>query len=189
MPPTKSTLLIVLTLASQLLLGGLAVSASAAEGEDPPPPHRCDAECKADLERARTATEKYRDVTVAMADGFVPVSPCEPDQGIHYANFARLNTPEVDVRYPEVLLYLPEAGNGRRLVGIEHVKSDDDQNLDTDDDRPSLYGQPFTGPMIGHDEPLHLTPKHFELHVWLYSDHSKSGIFAQHNSSLSCPEG
>jgi hypothetical protein len=31
----------------------------------------CDAHCRADLERARQATEKYRDVAAATLDGFV----------------------------------------------------------------------------------------------------------------------
>lgn len=161
-------------------LGG-PVHASAA------PPARCDAGCQADLDAARAATEKYRDVTVALADGFVPFTGCEDGQGIHYANMARASTPEVDVRYPEILLYLPTSDLGRRLVGIEYAKVDDDQDLSTDDDRPTLFDRPFVGPMIGHDEPLHAEPKHFELHVWLYSSASRNGMFAQVNESLECP--
>lgn len=148
----------------------------------------CGASCQASLATAREASQKYQDVKVALAEGFVPFSECIEGQGVHFVNIARLTTPEVDVRYPEILLYLPAGETDYQLVGIEHVKVDDDQDLATDDDRPTLYDQPFIGPMVGHDEPLHAEPKHFERHVWLYSSKWLDGMFVQHNEAVSCPD-
>lgn len=156
-------------------------------GASPSPDQGCDVACQRDLARARAATAKYQDVAVALAHGFVPVPHlpmCVEGQGIHFVNALRLADP-VAVAEPELLLYLPDGNGGLRLVGIEHAKIDRDQNLATDDDRPELYGQQFHGPMLGHD-PLHAEPKHFELHVWLWSEHP-TGVFAQENPALSCP--
>lgn len=152
---------------------------------EPPPDRKCDAACRADLDRAREASAKYQNVSVAVAEGFVPVSPCEEGQGVHFVNHARFDE-ALSVIEPELLLYLPDNVGRLRLVGIEHAKPDDDGDLSTDEDRPTLYGRRFNGPMLGHD-PLHATPPHYDLHVWLWSDHP-TGIFAQHNPTLSCPE-
>jgi hypothetical protein len=63
------------------------------------------------------------------------------------------------------------------------MRVDADGSLATDDDRPSIFGQPFDGPMPGHNPAM---PVHYDLHVWLSAD-NPSGLFAQFNPSLSCP--
>lgn len=132
----------------------------------------------------RQATAKYHDVNVALADGYVPVSPCEASpagtMGIHYLKPELLGQP-IDLRRPPLLLYLPTA-DGPQLIGVEYFKADADQNLATDGDRPSLLGQPFDGPMPGHDEHM---PIHYDLHVWVWR-HNPSGMFAVWNPALSC---
>jgi hypothetical protein len=50
-------------------------------------------------------------------------------------------------------------------------KVDDDQNLATDGDRPSVFGLPFDGPMEGHNA---FMPRHYDLHVWIWH-HNPSG--------------
>lgn len=173
------------TPAAQAAFGApVAVAHQGHSWGEPPPDRKCGSACRADLERARLASAKYRDIVVALADGFVPVSPCEEGQGVHLLNLARFDA-ALSVTEPELLLYLPDSAGRLRLVGIEHAKPDDDGDLSTDHDRPALYGRPFDGPMLGHD-PLHATPAHYDLHVWLWSDHP-TGIFAKHNPALSCP--
>lgn len=147
------------------------------------PDRGCDALCRADLDRAKAASAKYQDASVALADGFVPLSPCEDGQGIHFAHPGRAGDGTLDVTEPEVLLYLPTTDGGLRLAGIEHFLPDADGRLDTDDDRPELYRHPFDGPMPGHAPGQ---PVHFDLHVWLWSEHP-TGIFAQHNPTVHCP--
>ena len=60
---------------------------------------------------------------------------------------------------------------------------DADQDLDTNDDQPSLFEMPFDGPMLGHEPGM---PKHYDLHVWLYK-HNPAGIFAAYNPRVECP--
>jgi hypothetical protein len=132
----------------------------------------------------RSATAKYHDVNVALADGYIPVSPCEASpagmMGIHYLNPALVGGP-IDPLHPQLLLYLPTA-DGLELVGVEYFRPDADQNLSTSSDRPSLLGQPFNGPMVGHNPQM---PIHYDLHVWLWK-HNPAGMFAIWNPALSC---
>ena len=61
---------------------------------------------------------------------------------------------------------------------------DKDQNLATDDDRPSLFGVPFDGPMLGHEPGM---PIHYDLHAWLWKKNPK-GKFARWNPTVgTCP--
>src|SRR4029077_15772950 len=43
------------------------------------------------LEAAKEATRKYKDVNVAVADGFVQVTPDVPGEGFHYLNPTRVD--------------------------------------------------------------------------------------------------
>ena len=68
----------------------------------------------------------------------------------------------------------------RHLVGVEFFSADGVPG--TDDDRPSLFGQPFDGPMPGH---FPGQPDHYDLHVWLWR-FNPAGMFAQFNPRVSC---
>lgn len=52
---------------------------------------------------------------------------------------------------------LSAATGSRRLVASEWIVVDKDQDLATDDDRPSLFGVPFNGPMRGHEPGMPIT--------------------------------
>jgi len=103
--------------------------------------------------------------------------------GYRYVNPALLMVPAVDARQPEILLYVPKANGKRELVGVEYFKVDEDQDLATDSDRSSLFGQPFDGSMLGHAPGM---PVHYDLHVWLWRD-NPNGLFEAWNPSVVCP--
>jgi hypothetical protein len=127
----------------------------------------------------------YQDVEVAEMAGFVPVSACtvsdEGGMGVHYLNPVRA-AEAPDATKPAILLYAPTSTGGMRLLGAEWFQADADQDLSTDADRPSLFNQPFNGPMVGHDP---MMPVHYDLHVWLY-DSNPAGVFAPWNPSVHC---
>ena len=163
-----------------IALAALLVTVGAAfvqAGNGPLPP---------ELQAVRAATAKYNDVKVALADGYVPASPCEasPDgtMGIHYFNPA-LGGPGVDPLHPEVLLYLPNGKGAVKLVGLEYFQADADQDTSTSGDRPFLFGQGFQGPMDGHNPQM---PIHYDLHVWVH-EANPGGVFAQWNPAINCP--
>ena len=114
---------------------------------------------------------------------------CESDpkyggMGIHYANQALSDDGNaLDPLRPEVLVYQIGENGEPRLGALEYFTVDADQDLATDDDRPSLFGVPFDGPMLGHTPGM---PIHYDLHVWLYKP-NPAGIFAAWNPRVHCP--
>jgi hypothetical protein len=84
----------------------------------------------AQLEKARRATEKYRDVSVAEADGFRAIGPEVPGMGIHYVHVAGPPQPGAgsgpsgfDVEHPQILLYEKDSAShaGYALVGVSYL--------------------------------------------------------------------
>jgi hypothetical protein len=71
------------------------------------------------LEEARDATEKYRDVSVALAHGYVQVTQDIPGIAAHFANTSLIDG-EFDHRAPEVLLY-ERTSDGWELVGLSYL--------------------------------------------------------------------
>jgi hypothetical protein len=142
----------------------------------------CSLECLKQLAAARAATAKYHLESRALADGYVPVSPCVAvpglgAMGIHYANFSLMDG-RVDPARPELLLYLPDQNGRRQLVGVEYFVPAAAVTT-----APTLFGKTFDGPMPGHGPG---EPVHYDLHVWLWS-HNPAGMFAQFNPKLTCP--
>jgi hypothetical protein len=184
----RAGLLTVLGLAIAVAALGAQVASSGAhpghEHADAPAP---DGQ-KHELRRARAATRKFRDIRVARAAGYTESSgECAEDpkyggMGLHYANPEYLEDGTLDVTKPEVLVYEPTPSGKLRLGAVEYFQADADQDLDTDDDRPSLFGLPFDGPMHGHEPGM---PKHYDLHVWLYR-HNPAGLFAAWNPRVDC---
>jgi hypothetical protein len=142
-----------------------------------------------ELQAAKAATARYHSFAQAQAHGYtVAGEPCvaEPGlgaMGIHAVNPALIADSAIDPAQPELLLYLPKANGKLALIGVEYFKVDADQDLTTDDDRPSVFGHPFDGPMPGHNPTM---PIHYDLHVWFWAD-NPAGMFAPFNPNLSCP--
>lgn len=132
-----------------------------------------------DLAAVRAATTRYRDVNVAIADGYMPTDTCldRPGSGMGYHYFnPKLGTDVAnDPLKPELMIYAPN-GNGRKLVAVEYFQPDVGQP------RPSIFGQPFNGPMPGHEPGM---PAHYDLHAWIWQA-NPDGTFAQWNPNISC---
>lgn len=138
------------------------------------------------LARVRAATAAFHNEALAVAGGYQRTDECvaSPDGGMgyHYAHPARIADDVIDKDKPELLLYAPAAGGERRLVAVEYFKADADQDLSTDGDRPSLFGQPFDGPMPGHSSDM---PVHYDLHLWVWRSNPE-GVFSPFNPRVSC---
>ena len=140
-----------------------------------------------ELQEVRAAVARYHDYANALADGYsVAGEPCieSPDgaMGIHAPNNALIRAGVLDPTRPSVLLYMPRKDGSLRLIGVEYMKVDADQNLATDDDRPSLFGRGFDGPMPGHNPSM---PIHYDLHAWVL-DTNPAGTLSQWNPTLNC---
>lgn len=142
-----------------------------------------------DLAKVRQATEKYHDVNVALADGFIRTPACvaSPDggMGIHFINPARLMDPAINLLEPEVLLYV-ETSTGMKLVGVEYFKgigAPDTHVPNPAPPAPVLFSRPFDGPMEQHEPGQ---PPHYDLHVWVWQA-NPAGMFAPFNPNVKCP--
>jgi hypothetical protein len=121
----------------------------------------------------------------AEAAGYQLASECTASpaggMGYHYLN-PGLAMQAPDALHPSVLVYVP-GDDGRLTLGAaEWFQADADQDLSTDSDRPSLFGRPFDGPMLGHGPGM---PTHYDLHAWLFENNPR-GVFQPWNPKVSC---
>src|SRR5215212_10186906 len=177
---------IVLAVAAAIpVVASVSASAKQQPPDKPSSPHRTT--LQRELQAVKAVTARYHSFKQALRAGYsVAGEPCvaSPNgtMGIHAVNAALMADPAVNALRPEILLYVRTANGKLRLVGLEYWKADADGNLATADDRPSVLGQPFDGPMPGHNPTM---PVHYDLHVWV-AEHNPSGLFAMFNPTLSC---
>jgi hypothetical protein len=169
------------------LVGAVAIgiASSSAGAEDPN---------KAELDALRQSLAKYQDYQVAVRDLYLSTVGCvhyngekkegymdypKGAMGIHFVNVTTIG-PTVDPKRPNVLIYEP-VGNKLRLVGLEWLVPLGSGVTE----RPTLFGQPFNGPMEGHMPLIPQEFTHYDLHVWLFKD-NPLGMFVPTNPNVSC---
>jgi hypothetical protein len=163
-----------------LLASATVAAAVALAGDGALPP---------ELQDVRAAVARYHSFEQAQSDGYTlrAGEPCVRSpigtMGYHVANAALMADDAIDPLRPELLLYTADQNGSLKLVGVEYWKRDSDGSLATADDRPTLFGQPFDGPMPGHNPTM---PVHYDLHAWV-AEQNPSGVFAMFNPNLSCP--
>jgi len=165
--------------AAAIAVGALGASAGPSQAKRPG--------SQARLIDVMRVTARYHDESRARRDGYVPTGECaalpgEGAMGIHYINPQFAGDTHVDPLKPELLLYEPGRGGHLRLVGVEWFVADADQDPATDDDRPSILGHAFDGPMPGHEPGM---PVHYDLHAWVWRDNPR-GVFAPWNPKVHC---
>ncbi|MBX3704087.1 MAG: hypothetical protein KF822_09955 [Steroidobacteraceae bacterium] len=131
--------------------------------------------------KIRAATAQYKDVEVAIANGYAP-GPCVSGpnggaMGVHFINGGLLGK-EINAETPEALIYEP-APNGRmRLVGVEYITF----AADWVDEVPVLEGHllHYAGAPNRYG-----IPAFYQIHVWAWRD-NPDGTFADWNRLVSC---
>ena len=183
MNPTLRRLLATAALLSAGTTAALApaLTASAHDASPTAAVHSRDG-AGADLAELGRVIAPYRDQSAAFAAGFRPSGPCAElpgvgAMGVHWVNGERMSGPPDPAR-PPILLY----GTDGRLLGAEFLVPDSDQDLTTDEDRPSLFGRPFDGPMPGHEPGM---PVHYDLHLWVH-EANPDGVFNPWNPRVGC---
>ena len=79
-----------------------------------------------------------------------------------------------------MLIYEP-VGNKLKLTSVEWLVP-----LTPDlKERPKILGQPFQGPMEGHEPIIPKDFLHYDLHAWLFKD-NPLGMFTATNPKVSC---
>ncbi len=127
-------------------------------------------------ESVRAANERFKDVSVAVSEGYAPI-PCASGieggaMGVHYVN-ATLIGDSVDIKHPQAVMYEPRADGKMELVAVEYI---------TSKGPASLGGQLFN--FTGAPNRYGLPP-FYELHVWAWRP-NPHGTFADMNPTVSC---
>lgn len=164
------------------------------------------------LEEVRAASERFRDVKVALAEGYVPdpMNTCETAammgrpvelgaMGIHYFRPDLLgltgDTPRVDgngthtdFRKPAILIYEPQADGSLELVAVENLVFRKSWHAAGHSKPPSFHGVEYDAmqddPATEIDE-AHMFEPHYDRHVWVFRE-NPNGVFAQFNPNVKC---
>ena len=196
------------TFAAVLFAGAFAAAGTAvAADENVPGPG------EPTLAEVRQATERFRDVNVALAEGYIrdPFDICDSAEimgrpaslgamGIHFfrPDLLGITAPPsprvngvgtyIDFRKPSILIYEPQADGSLELVAVENLVFAAAWKAAGHAEPPSFHGVPYDSMM---DDPgtaideAHMFEPHFDRHVWIYRD-NPNGVFAQFNPTVSC---
>ena len=148
------------------LLSLLAVGATAAQAAGNPL-----------ADHVRAANDRFKDVSVAVAEGYAPI-PCASGiqggaMGIHYVNGDYLKDGVIDIAKPEAVMYEPMPDGTMALVAVEYIAFKGPASLEGQlfsfNSAPNRYGlDPF-----------------YELHVWAWKP-NPTGAFADNNPDVTC---
>jgi hypothetical protein len=165
------------------------------------------------LTEVRKATERFQDVKVALAEGYVadPMNICDSADmmgrpaslgamGIHYfrPDLLGITAPpspridgtgtHTDFRKPAILIYEPQADGSLKLVAVENLVFQKSWHAAGNKRPPSFHGVEYDtmqdDPATKVDE-AHMFEPHYDRHVWLYRN-NPNGMFAQFNPNVSC---
>ena len=157
-----------------------------------PAPVSAEEPSAAELDAIREALAKYKDPYVAVRDLYLSTVGCvhydgmkmpghmeypKGGMGIHFVNLT-VQGP-LDPKKPNVLIYEP-VGDKLELVAAEWLVP-----VTVAKERPVLFGQPFQGPMEGHEPLIPQEFVHYDLHAWLFKD-NPNGMFSPTNPDVTC---
>jgi hypothetical protein len=138
------------------------------------------------LKIVRESTERFQDVSVAEAEGYVLQFGCVSGSdagamGLHYVNGALVTSGVLDPTRPQIVIYEPTPNGRPRLIGADYLVLADTWNK-THSAPPQVMGQL-----------LHLfespnrfgLPAFYTLHVWAWKE-NPNGAFVNWHPKVSC---
>jgi hypothetical protein len=165
------------------------------------------------LNELRAATAKYKDVNVALAEGYIrdPGNMCDAAEmmgrpkelgvmGIHFVRPDLLGitgppNPRVsgtgtytDFNKPAILIYEPQADETLQLVAVENLVFIKAWEAAGNKAPPTYQGVPYDkmadDPNTEIDEAHNFEP-HYDRHVWVHRE-NPNGVYAQFNPNATC---
>jgi len=166
------------------------------------------------LAEVRALTARFRNVEVALAEGYVrdPTDMCDVatmmgrpaklgGMGIHFFRPDLLgitappnprvdgNGTHTDFRKPSILIYEPRADGSLELVAVENLVFKKAWEAAGNKARPTFHGVEydymFDDPTTKSIDEAHNFEPHYDRHVWLYRANA-NGMFAQFNPTVTC---
>jgi hypothetical protein len=134
----------------------------------------------------RESTERFKDVSVAKAEGYALQFGCVSGDdfgamGLHYVNGAIVNSGVLDAARPQIVIYEPKPNGDLELIGADYLVLADAWNA-THSGPPELMGQFFH--LFPSPNRFGL-PAFYTLHVWAWKDNPK-GAFVNWHPQVSC---
>jgi hypothetical protein len=129
------------------------------------------------VDQVRVANSRFKDVSVAVAEGYAPI-PCANGidggaMGVHYVNAEYLKDEVADIKRPQAVMYEPLPNGKMALVAVEYIAFKGPASLQGQlfnfTNSPNRYG---LGPF-------------YELHVWAWKANPR-GAFADMNPDVTC---
>jgi hypothetical protein len=166
------------------------------------------------LAEVRALTDRFRNVEVALAEGYVrdPTDMCDVatmmgrpaalgGMGIHFFRPDLLgitappnprvdgNGTHIDFRRPSILIYEPRADGSLELVAVENLVFKKAWEAAGNKKLPTFHGVEydymFDDPSTTSIDEAHNFEPHYDRHVWLYRPNT-NGMFAQFNPTVTC---
>jgi hypothetical protein len=166
-----------------------------------------------DLAAIRAATERFQNVEVALAEGYVrdPTDMCDTADmmgrpagygamGIHFFRPDLLgitappnprvdgNGTHTDFNRPAILIYEPQADGSLALVAVENLVFQRAWHAAGHTERPTIHGRSYDvmadDPATQIDEAHGFEP-HYDQHIWLYRDNPR-GTYEPFNPNVTC---
>lgn len=167
----------------------------------------------AEIEKVRLATQKYEDVKVALAEGYVPAPPGDcvtaakeglppawGGMGIHYINPKMLkikgaqprvhgDATHTDFMNPSILLYEPRADGTLKLVGVENLVFLHAWQRAGNQAAPTFAGRHYDtmadSTSTDHDEAHHFEP-HMDQHIYFAKSADPRDQLKPFHPSVTC---
>lgn len=134
----------------------------------------------------RDATERFQDVEVAKAEGYVLQFGCVSGSdagamGMHFVNGKLVGDGELDPTKPEIVIYEPQPNGQLKLIGADFLVLADAWNA-KHAAPPEMMGQLFH--LFEAPNRFGL-PAFYTLHVWAWKE-SPTGSFVNWHQNVSC---
>ena len=140
------------------------------------------------LKVVRDNTERFKDVSVAEAEGYSLLFGCVsgPDagaMGLHYVNLPLVATGLIDATRPQIVIYEPMPDGRVQLIGADFlVIASDWDKAHPGQGAPQLMGQLFHY----FESPNRFgLPAFYTLHVWAWKENA-NGAFVNWHPNVSC---
>ena len=169
-----------------LALGALPSSRALARSDNEQASAKYRGQAAGLIKAVREATERFKDVSVAEAEGYSLMFGCVsgPDSGamgLHYVNLPLVLDGVLDPSKPEIIIYEPLPNGRLRMTGADFLVFAEHWHA-SNAATPELQGQL-----------LHLfespnrfgLPNFYTLHVWAWKE-NPTGAFANWHSNVSC---
>ena len=138
------------------------------------------------LKAVREATQRFKDVNIAKAEGYVLQFGCVSGSdsgamGLHYVNGNLVAGGVLDPTRPQIIIYEPMPDGSQKLIGADFLVIAEQWHK-THKETPELMGQLFH--LFEAPNRFGLPP-FYTLHVWGWKD-NPNGAFVNWHPNVSC---